>query len=172
MSKINGQTYDFGVYLDGYNFLGIASAKPPLIKFLDKEIEGTGTMGKIIAAALGQTDNLELEVVFNSLCAESFKLLDLNGKLLEFKVAQTAFDTGTHALEQHGVRMAVRGSCSEFGPGEIKKQELMTTPFKINCTYIEFWMAGSDVSVYKIDKLNGIFESFGKQMITKLADMF
>lgn len=172
MSKINGQTYDFGVYLDGYNFLGIASVKLPDIKFLDKEIEGTGIAGKVIAAALGQTDDLELEVTFNSLCSDAFKLLDLNGKLLEFKVAQTGFDTSNHALEQHGIRIATKGSCSGFTPGEIKKQELMTTPFKIKCTYIEFWMAGSDVSVYKIDKFNSIFEVLGKQVITKLADMF
>lgn len=168
MAIQGGATRQFKVQVDGYNLLGIAEVKLPDINFKTMDLEGAGIMGTISQAIFGNVDSLEVEVTFNTISAPAFKLLDISGKLIEFKSEIVGFETTTHGATGEFMRIALRGTTKGLSLGSLKIGDMMKIPFKLEATYLELWMNGEQC--YKIDKFNSIFEVAGKALFKKLDD--
>lgn len=170
MAFLGNATQQFRVEADGYNLLGVAEVKLGSINFQSSDMEGAGIVGKIAQSLLGYTESIEVEVTFNTISQPAFNLLDISGKLIEFKSEVAGFDTSTGGADSQGVRIAVRGTTKGLDLGTLKLGDAMKVPFKLEASYIEIWSNGK--SVLKIDKFNGIFLAAGKALIKKLDDLF
>lgn len=167
---IAAQTREYRVYIDGYDLLGIAEVKLPEVVFKAITLEGTGVLGEIEIPGTGSVEKLELEVTFNSVTQPAFRLLDLNNKLLEFKAVLNGIDSADHSINGQGLYIAVRGSCKKFSLGTLKAGDFLKVPFTLEATSLEVKLNGNQL--YKIDKLNGIFDVAGKALVKKLQDYF
>lgn len=169
MSWQGGQTQRFAVYIDGYDLIGVAEFTPP--EFVQKTItlSGSGILGEIELPAPGLYEKLEAEIKFTSISQPAFKLINLNGKLLEFKAIVNGLETTTHAVDSQGLYFAVRGTNKSFSIGTIKVGELIDTSFKMELTAIDARLNGE--KLFKIDKLNGVFDQLGISVIKKFSEM-
>lgn len=169
MSWLGSGIQRYEVYLDGYDLLGVASFNPPEFTNKAVTIGGSGIIGEIELPLKGLYEKLEAEIKFTSISQPAFKLLDLNGKLLEFKAVVDGLETTTHATDARGLYFAVRGNNKGFSLGEMKIGELIETSFKMELTMIEARLNGE--KLFKIDKLNGIIEQLGINTIKKISEM-
>jgi P2 family phage contractile tail tube protein len=167
---IGAQTREYRVYIDGYDLLGVAEVKLPEFKFKSITLEGTGVLGEIEIPSTGSVEKLELEVKFNTVSQPAFRLLDLNNKLLEFKAVINGVDSADHTINGQGLYISVRGSCKGFNLGTLKMNDMLNVPFTLEATALEVKLNGEQL--YKIDKLNGIFEAAGRALVKKLGDYF
>lgn len=169
MSWLGGQTQRYEVYIDGYDLLGVASFTPPECTQKTVTLGGSGVLGEIELPAFGLYEKLEGEIKFTSISQPAFRLINLNGKLLEFKAIVNGLETTTHATDSRGLYFAVRGTNKSFAIGEIKAGELIETSFKMEFSMIEARLNGE--KLFKIDKLNGIVEQLGLNMMKKISEM-
>lgn len=170
MSKIGGQTGDFMIYLDGKDLLGVAECVLPELKFKTATISGGGIMGDINFRNKYALEPLELECKFNTITDDSFRLMDISGKLLELRAAIIEADGSIHSVGASGLRAVMRGETISGSLGTVKVNELLNSSFKMEITACEVFKAGKQL--YKVDKFAGILEQAGISMLKKLSELF
>lgn len=167
--KYGGQTDQMGVYLNGATLIGIAEVKLPEVKGKQITLGAAGLLGDITIDSPSQIEAMETEFKFNSVNESVFNLWSAKGSLVELKAFINDIDGVSHAVDQTGYRVSLKGKASAVDLGTLKPAELMNTTVKFNTTFIEVRKEGK--SLLKIDKINSIFEQFGISLIKSLASI-
>ncbi len=167
--RIGGQTGIFMIYLDGKDLIGSAEVKLPEVKQKTSTIGGAGIMGEIEFTNPFSIESMEVEFKFNTITDRTFDLIGMSGKLIEMKSKVIERDPITHAQVTSDLRVNMKGNHKSVDLGTIKIDEVLNTSFKMEATYLEVFRNGKQI--FKVDKLNAIFELLGKSIISKLSDM-
>ncbi len=161
---------EFNAYLDGTQMIGVAAdIDLPEIVMLVRSLEPAGVSGKIDSPTIGQFDSMEQSIKFNALYSSAVDMLNpLEVVNLTFRAAQQVYDkTGGYVFKS--LRVVEMGRVKKFKPGKLKKAETMDAEVTMELTAIK--LVVDEVTVFEIDKLNGVYIVNGKDMLADLRGM-
>ncbi len=158
--KIN----DFNVYDDGDRLIGIGEEVTlPDIEMLSETVIVAG--GEVDSPTIGQFASGQVEIPFQSLTQDMFKLMNpLRSVNITLRASQQEID-GSGNIVFTGIRAVFRGRPKTVTAGNIKKGSGTGSGRAIEWTY--YLLEVNKVKVVEIDKLNGIFNINGEDILAQ-----
>lgn len=161
----------FNMYKNSSQLVGVTGeVELPAVTMLTDTLEGAGTGGNLEIPVIGLTENMEMNVPFLSLCEGIFSLADPTEAVdLALRGAIQGMDSATGKIQYIQMAVMVRGIIKEFTPGTVKAGGKMSSSVTLSLNYYKIVMDRK--TMLEIDKLNGVYEVNGKDVLAEVRNM-
>ena len=158
--KIN----DFNVYEDGDRLIGIGEEVTlPDIEMMSESVIVPG--GEVDSPTIGQFASGQVEIPFQSLTADAFRLMNpLKSVNITLRASQQELD-GNGNIVFIGIRAVFRGRPKKLSAGSVKKGSGTGSGLSIEWTYYLLEIDGK--KVIEIDKINSVFKINGVDILAQ-----
>lgn len=160
---------NFRVYNKGDAYQGVAGeVSMPEISAMTATISGAGMLGEYETNVIGMFSNINQEIPFRMINEEFFDLIKSNEQAeltLRASIQNVNRETGG-AISTQGMRVVLRGRCTNFKMGTLKQGNLMDASVTLSLTYLLIEMGGE--SKFELDKLNSVYKVNGKDLYEEI----
>jgi P2 family phage contractile tail tube protein len=157
----------FNVYKDGVKQIGVAN-EVSLAEVVYKlvTIDGAGIPGSYEEAVIGNFDSIKQVIPFSNLHTG---MIDFSNPMVVQDVimrgSMQVTNIGTGATDYTGIRVAIKGKCTNFNPGQFKQGDKMSATVTIEC--MKYLVEVGGVVLMDIDKWNGKYIVNGVDLLEK-----
>lgn len=148
---------------------GVATLDLPSITMVSNTLKGGGIAGEIDSPALGQVQSMELGINWQNLCDDSVRTMKGTVQKFTCYVARQEYDETDGELSKSGIKIAVRGHCKSFEPGNIEQGSGSDGSSKFELTYLKIY--NDSTVMIEIDKLNYKFVVDGQDQLAEVRSM-
>lgn len=157
----------FNVYKDGKQQIGIANeVSLPEIAYKTVTIDGAGIPGSYEEAVIGNFDSIKQTIPFSNLYTNMIDFtnpMEVQDIIMRGSIQVT--DKGTGRTEYKGIRVAIKGKCTSFNPGQFKQGDKMNATVTIECMKLLIEVDGQALT--DIDKWNSKYVVNGVDLLEK-----
>ena len=151
--------YNFKVYLNGTDMLGIAEANFPSIEFSTQEIKGAGIAGAIDSPNVGQTDSMTVSLTWRIIQKPIVKLAVPDVLNIEMWQDMESYNAGAGRIRRTGAYAYMKARTKKLDLGKLVVGEVMDTQTEHEVYYLKLSIDGSEI--LEIDKYNYIYKIQG-----------
>lgn len=161
-------TNTYNVYNKGNALIGLSDEITlPDFTAITEEMSGSGMLGKIEEAVMGQFNSQELKIPFLNLDDDIFSFADPTEVIdLNLRAAQQQLNKEDGTAGYRGIRIAVRGKMKSFESGVLKQGGKMGSSVTLELHYILIAIDGE--TKLELDKLNSVYRVGGKDIMEEM----
>ena len=161
---------NFNVYDYNSNKLVGVSGEVSLaeIAMTTATISGAGLLGDMDMPVIGQIGAIEQTIPFNTISTNIFTHFKLNKSVsIVLRGDIQSVDSSTGKYKHSALRLSYRGYVKKITPGKVKAADTMGASVTMELTYMHIQLDGE--TVLKFDKLNGVFEVDGEDLLAEIS---
>lgn len=151
--------YNFKVYLDGTDMLGIAEANFPSLEFGTTEIKGGGIAGSLDVPNVGQLNSMTVSLTWRVVQKQVTKLANPNVLNIEMFEDTENYDAGAGKIKHGSIYAFMKARTKKIDLGKLVVGDVMDTQTEHEVYYLKLEIDG--VEVLEIDKYNYIYKVHG-----------
>lgn len=153
--KIPESISQFNVYVGNERCVGVSGEITlPNLEAMTETISGAGIAGEYESVAVGQYGSTSIEIPFNRMYDQNFKLMTPGKKNIVLRASAKSLDTSTGASIEEGLKISMRGTPKGLDLGKIAIGKPTETKNVLELTYLKIELAGK--VLFELDKINNI----------------
>lgn len=159
---------DFNLYKSGNKLIGITGeVSLAELSSITQSMSGTGILGSYDTAIIGFFEHISQEIPFRMIDEDALSLMN-QGEMVDLtlRAAQQSTVKSTGAIDITGMRVVFRGRAESLAIGTIKQGGQTDSSVRIGVTYLLIEIGGK--KLLELDKLNGVFNVNGVDMLAKI----
>lgn len=144
---------NFNVYIgNSTDPVGVSDIDLPEVVWKKVSVDLAGTGGQIDVPLIGQSDPMQATLTAPALTTRAIRAAASTGEMIVARGAIQQKDSITKVTSILGLAVFMRGGCSSFKVGKMKRGETMDSSLAFDLDYINVFMDGE--SVFEHDKWN------------------
>ena len=151
--------YNFKVYLNGTDMLGIAEANFPSLEFITAEVKGGGIAGTIDAPNVGQLSSMTISLTWRIMQKDIIKLATPDVLNMEMWEDTESYNAGLGKIKHGSVYAFMRARTKKVDLGKLVVGDAMDTQTEHEIYYLKLSLDNKEV--LEVDKYNYIYKVNG-----------
>ncbi|WP_295163428.1 phage major tail tube protein [Selenomonas sp. F0473] len=159
VNAVRDKLTDYAVFKDGRLLLGTADITLPSISYMSDTIKGPGIGGEVEMPTMSMTSSMDIEINWRTINDDLTELMAPVAHDLEFRGAESHFDSGTGQIRQIPAIVKVRVLPKTGELGKFETSSTTGSSNKMECIYIKVTYDGK--TKIEIDKFARVFSING-----------
>lgn len=169
-NPIPEKVVNYNVYDDNEKLVGITGdVTLPNLEAMSETISGAGIIGEYDSPTPGHFGSMTVELSFRTLYQKSFSLMRYRGRSLVLRAAQQSYDVSQGQIFHRGLKITIKGIPKTLELGKLAVGGATETKNTLEVLYIKVEENG--MKLLEIDKLNGICEIDGEDMLGEIKNL-
>lgn len=169
VNPIPEKVINYNVYFDNEKLIGInADATLPKLEPMTETVSGAGLAGEIESPVPGHFGKIEMDLSFNTVSEDSFKLLVPGTKTLVLRASQESYDLAGGQMIYRPLKITVKILTKGIDLGKLSPGKATGTKNTFELTYIKIEENGN--TLLELDKLNFIFIVNGVDVLADIRN--
>ena len=140
MAIIPERGYNFKVYLNSVDMLGIAEANFPSLEFGTSEVKGGGIAGTLDVPNVGQLNSMTVSLTWRIIQKQIIQLASPNVLNLDLWEDTESYNSGSGAIKHGSIHAFMKARTKKIDLGKLVVGDVMDTQTEHEVYYLKLYM--------------------------------